>query len=55
MKLILIILGIVAALILLGAYICYRMAFYSPKRKPKDPNVIEIPAGEIYEVYRADM
>ena len=55
MKLILIILGIVAALILLGAYICYRMAFYSPKRKPKDPNVIEIPSGEIYEVYRADM
>ena len=46
---------VLAALILTGAYICYRMAFYSPKRKPKDPEVIDIPEGQIYEVYRADM
>ena len=49
MKLALIFLGILAALLLVGAYICYRMAFYSPKRKAKDANVIEIPEGEIYE------
>lgn len=55
MKLVLILLGTVAALILLGAYICYRMAFFSPKRKPKDPEIIEIPAGEIYEAYRESM
>lgn len=58
MKLIWILLGIAAALCLLailGAYICYRMAFYSPKRKPKDPDVIEIPEGEIYEVFRESM
>jgi len=58
MKLFWIILGIAAALcllILLGAYICYRMAFYSPKRKPRDPDVIDIPEGEIYEVFRESM
>ena len=58
MKLIWILLGIAAVLcllVILGAYICYRMAFYSPKRKPKDPDVIEIPEGEIYEVFRESM
>ena len=58
MKLFWLLLGISAVLcllILIGAYICYRMAFFSPKRKAKDPDVIEIPKGEIYEVYRADM
>lgn len=55
MKLFLILLAILAALILLGAYICYRMAFFSPKRKPKDPEIIEIPDGEIYEQYRESM
>ena len=39
----------------LGAFICYRLAFYSPKRKPLSEDVIEIPEGEIYEVYREDM
>ena len=47
--------GILGLLVLLGAYICYRMAFFSPKRKAKDPDMIEIPVGEIYEAYREDM
>ena len=55
MTLLLLLTGATAGLILLSAYICYRMAFYSPKRKPKDPEVIEIPDGEIYETYREDM
>lgn len=58
MKLFWILLGIAAVLCLLavlGAYICYRMAFYSPKRKPLPEDVIEIPAGEIYEVFREPM
>ena len=58
MKLFWTVLAVVAALcllVVLGAYICYRIAFFSPKRKPKDPEVIDIPEGEIYEVYREDM
>ena len=58
MKLVWILLGIAAGLCLLVvgiAYLCYRMAFFSPKRKPLAADVIEIPEGEIYEVYREDM
>lgn len=43
------------ALTLLAAYLCYRMAFYSPPRKPAREDVIEIPEGEIYEVFRPAM
>ena len=40
---------------LLIAYICYRMAFYAP-RKPKAPtDEIQIPEGAIYEPYRPKM
>ena len=46
---------ILSLLVILGAYICYRMAFFSPKRKPFDPNVVDLPEGEIYEVYHEDM
>lgn len=41
-------------LVLLTAYICYRMAFYVPKRT-YDPNAIRIPQGEIYKPYRESM
>ena len=58
MKLFLI-LGITAAvlslLVLLAAYICYRMAFYAPPRKPLPPDVIETPVGEIYDPFRPAM
>jgi len=37
------------------SYWCYRRAFYSPPRKPLPADVIEIPEGEIYEVYRDKM
>ena len=43
------------AAVLVITYICYRMAFYAPPRKPLPPDVIEIPEGEIYEVYRESM
>ena len=43
------------ALTLLAAYLCYRMAFYSAPRKPAREDVIEIPKGEIYEVFRPAM
>ncbi len=41
--------------VLITAYVCFRMAFYAPPRKPVDPDIIEIPEGEIYEVYRESM
>lgn len=51
-------LGIVAFLLVavaVIAYICYRMAFYAKPRKPLPADVIEIPEGEIYEVFRESM
>ena len=44
-----------AALILLISYICYRIAFYAPPRKPLPEGTIEIPDGEIYEAHREKM
>ena len=41
--------------ILLVAYICYRMAFYAPKRQPRDSDFIDIPEGEEYEPFRPVM
>lgn len=52
---ILIIIATLALLALLTAYICYRMAFYSPKRKPIGEDEYPIPDGEIYEPYREQM
>ena len=52
------ILTILAAAVLMTAaiaYICYRMAFYNPKPKNVDPERIDIPDGEIYEVFRDRM
>lgn len=50
------ILAAVAVLMLLSvfviAYICYRMAFYEPDRKPKPEDAIDIPVGKIYEPFR---
>ena len=46
---------ILCLLTLLGAYICYRLAFYSPKRKILGPDEYEIPDGSIYEAFREDM
>ena len=48
------ILGVLIALILIISYICYRMAFYAPPRKPMG-DAIEIPEGEIYEVFLEPM
>lgn len=45
----------IAALVLIIAYICYRMAFYAPKRKPIGPDEYPIPEGSIYEPFREQM
>lgn len=46
------IIAAVAFAVLLIAYVCYRMVFYSPKRKD---DTFNIPEGEIYEAFRAPM
>lgn len=35
--------------VLAVAYLCFRIAFYVPPRKPRDPDAIDLPAGAIYE------
>ena len=46
---------LLAAAAVLAAYICYRIAFYVPPRKETAGDAIEIPEGEIYEVFREFM
>lgn len=42
-------------MILLTSYICYRMAFYVPRKKVKTTEEFSIPSGAIYEPYRETM
>ena len=44
----------IAAIVLLIAYICFRMAFYVPKKRP-EANEFPIPDGEEYLPYREQM
>ena len=44
-----------AAVCLAISLYCYIVAFYAPPRKPKREDILEIPEGEIYEVFREDM
>lgn len=53
-----IVLGVLAAIALLiaaAAYICFRLAFYVPTRKPTSPDEIITPKGAIYDPYRERM
>lgn len=43
---------IVAALMVLLTYICYRMAFYAPDRSGDSSKPADLPKGHIYEEYR---
>lgn len=52
---ILIILCILILAVLAISYICFRMAFYAPPRKPMPPDFIDIPDGEAYAVFRDQM
>ena len=49
------ILLILLLLVLGGAYICYRMAFYSPPRKELQTEAERFPPGKIYEPYHSRM
>ena len=46
---------VIAAIVLLIAYICYRMAFYAAPRPAVKSDAIDIPEGEIYEAFREKM
>ena len=44
-----------ATFVLITAYICFRMAFYVPNRKPKNTEEFDLPRGKIYEPYHEQM
>lgn len=44
-----------AVLTLAIAYGCFRMAFYAPPRKPRDPDFVDLPEGKAYEPFWEDM
>lgn len=52
-----VLLGIVViiALVLITAYICFKMAFYAPNRKEKNYNEFSTPPGKEYDPYRDTM
>ena len=49
------IIAIIAIAVLLIAYICYRMAFFVKRHQTIQSDQIDIPGGEIYEVFRTTM
>lgn len=51
----LIIVSVLIFLTFLTAYICFRLAFYVPRKKKTNPDEFPIPEGEIYEPYRKIM
>jgi fermentation-respiration switch protein FrsA (DUF1100 family) len=54
MKTVIIVLAVLVVLVLLTSYICYRIAFYVP-RKPTDASEVPLPKGRIYEPYYPQM
>ena len=49
------IVAILAVIVLIISYICFRMAFYSPDRDPEKYGSDCVPEGEIYEPFREQM
>lgn len=47
--------AVLALMVLLISYLCFRMAFYSPDRPTVPSAAIDIPEGEAYEEFREDM
>ena len=45
----------VLAIFLLACFICYRMAFYAPPRKPRPEGFIDLPPGKVYEPFYQQM
>lgn len=58
MKLFWMILGILLFLLLAVvaiSFICFRMAFFSPRRRPSPDDPIQTPEGDIYDAFREQM
>ena len=49
------IMSTISAVFLLACYICYRMAFYAPPRKPRPEGFIDLPPGKVYEPFHRQM
>jgi len=47
--------AVILLLVLLIAYLCYRMAFYAPRRKAVPGDAIVVPEGEVYKPFREPM
>ena len=47
--------AVICGAVLLAAYICFRIAFLAKPAKVADPDSVDIPEGEIYEVFRPQM
>ena len=45
----------VSLIVLAFAYLCFRLTFYSPKRKPLPKGEYDVPEGEIYDEFREQM
>ena len=45
----------IPAIFLLACFICYRMAFYAPPRKPRPEGFIDLPPGKVYEPFYQQM
>ena len=45
----------ILAVFLLACFICYRMAFYAPPRKPRPQGFIDLPPGKAYEPFYPQM
>ena len=50
----LILLTVLLVIVIGASYICFRIAFYAPKKEVA-PGVIETPEGEIYDEFRDSM
>lgn len=45
----------IVVLVLIISYICFRMAFYAPRKKVIDAEEFKLPDGEIYKKYEKEM
>lgn len=43
--------AVILLLVLFISYICFRIGFYAPPRKQQDAEHIDLPEGEIYEIF----
>ena len=55
MKILLAVAAFLVVAVFVIAYICFRMAFYAPRKRPPAEDVLDLPHGDIYEPYKEFM